>query len=149
MGGPRWPGTACTPPVDRSGQAGVDQVEVVLPGRAVVADLPRTLDCGAVRAEGADVTLGEVERREVLAAAFERRSAVAEAHPVDARDAAGVEVVLEVALSLGIRADDRDSVGRLGVRDLPALDEELLSRHPLERDPARPAAGRNVHEPCL
>jgi hypothetical protein len=40
---------------------------------------------------------------------------VGEGHLVDARDATGVEVVLEVGRFLGVEADDRDAVRCVGV----------------------------------
>src|SRR5687767_14994986 len=100
---PRWR----TPPdgAVASPRPDVGAVEVVLPGRAVVADLPATGDGRAVLAEGAGVALAEVERREVRLLPPQRPDAVPEAHLVDARDAARVEVVLEVvALPFGIGA---------------------------------------------
>jgi hypothetical protein len=112
-----------------------------------VTDLPATVDRPAVRAEGAGEALGEVERREVRLVSPQLPDTVLDAHPVDASDPARVEVVLEVvALALGIGADDRDPVGRLRERDLPALDQEALSRQPLEADPGADISGRHVLE---
>src|SRR5919106_5593724 len=113
----------------------VHEVEVVLPCLAVVADLPAAGDRLAVSTEGAGEALGEVERREVRLVSPQLPDAIPEAHLVDASDAARVEVVLEVVpLALGIGADDRDPVRRLWNRDLPPLDQEPLSRQPLEAD---------------
>src|SRR5262245_7433000 len=96
----------------------VGEIEVVLPRRAVVADLPAAGDGLAVLAEGAGEPLGEVERREVRLVSPQPPDAVVEAHLVDARNPARVEVVLEiVARPLGISADDRNPVGRLRYRD--------------------------------
>src|SRR5918995_1525622 len=126
----------------------VGEVEVVLPGFAVMANLPCAGNGLAVIADGAGVALGEIERREVRFVAPQLPDSVLEAHPVDAGDAARVEVVLKVvALALGIGADDRDPVRRLRYWDLPALDQEPLPRQPGEADPGA-GGGRQVSEAC-
>src|SRR6202042_1716090 len=75
---------------------GVSQLEIVLPGHSVVADLPGTGDGVAVVAERAHVALLEIKRREIRRVSPELPDTVAEAHLVNAGDAARVEVVLEV-----------------------------------------------------
>ena len=58
-----------------------------------------------------------------------------EAHLVDARDSALVEVVLEEGAAALVPADHREPVRRLGDRHRPALEHERLLAHPLERHP--------------
>src|SRR5207342_375347 len=63
----------------------------------------------------------------------QRPDAVVERHRIHAGDPTRIEVVLQVsAAALRIGPDDRDAVRRLVDRNLPALDEEAASRHPLE-----------------
>ncbi len=126
----------------------------MLPGFAVVADLPGTGDGLAIIAEGAGVALGEVERREVRLVSPQFPDPVLNTHLVDASDAARVEVVLEVvALALGIGTDDRDPIGRLRNRDFPALDQKPLAGQPLEGHTGADIGGWHVleggHQPPL
>src|SRR3712207_7864352 len=58
---------------------------------------------------------------------------------------AGVEVVLQQRPPQLVVAVDRQAVGRLGDRDLPALDEQALAGHPFEGGP-RPARRRSAGE---
>src|SRR5438874_13808215 len=83
-----------------------ERSKVMLPGRAVVADLPRASDRLTVIADGAGVALAEVERREVCVVAPQSTDVVRERHLVDAGDSARVEVVLQVSVLVrGVHAD--------------------------------------------
>ena len=66
--------------------------------------------------------------------------AVADAHPVDAADAARIGVQLEVRPVGRIASDDGDVVGRLGKIGRPTLEQMCPRGVPLEGDPsaARP-----------
>src|SRR4051812_31441951 len=100
----------------------------MLPGLSIMADVPGTDDRFVIFAEGARVALSEIKRREVCLVSPQPPDPVREAHPVDASNAARVEVVLQIpAFLLGIKADDREPVRRLRYWNLPALDQEALA----------------------
>jgi hypothetical protein len=84
------------------------------------------LDRARVLAERAVEALRELVRREVRGLGAQLPDAVGEAHLVQARDAAGVEVVLKEAVTVGAGADDRDAVGGDAAWDLPQLDSMSL-----------------------
>src|SRR3954453_3594937 len=116
-------GTRSAPPVG--------QLEVELPVRALLARLPGTLDRLALAGERAPVALGEAQRREVGLGPLERPHAVLERHRVHAHDAAGVEVVLRVAVAVLVRGKDAKAVGgRVG--RLHALHDERSAERRLE-----------------
>src|SRR5919106_610185 len=96
------------------GNPRVDQIEVLLPRRVVVRDLPGPLDPFPVLGELTGKALGELEWREVLLRPLERPAARVEGHLVDACDAALVEVVLEERAAALVPADDREPVWRFG-----------------------------------
>ena len=79
------------------------------------------------------ITLPEIQRREVGRLPRERPHPVGQAHRVQAHHAAGVVVMLGVRAGLRVGADDHQAVGRLGHRDLGALDQELPVQRPFER----------------
>src|SRR5262245_477224 len=121
----------------------VHEVEVDVPARTCLGDLPAGADRPAVVRQRPGEALREVQRREVRARTAEGPRGVVEAHLVHPRDAPRIEVVLQVpAAAAGIGPDDGQAVRRLVDRDLPALEEERSARHPLEGGPAPQVARR-------
>src|SRR6266540_2797031 len=98
----------------------VDEIEIVLPVRAVSGAFPASADRPLVWTELAGEALREVERREVGGVTKQRPDAVAEGHRIDASDSARIEVVLRVR-PVGVGADDRDAVR--GAGNLRSLDQ--------------------------
>src|SRR4051794_23490020 len=141
---PAWtrptPGAVAQPSV--SPDPSVDQVEVRLVVRAVLGLLPPADDPVATVLEPAREALGEGR-----ALAPELPLAVADAHLVDAADAAIVRVELVAGPVGGVAPHDRDSVGSRRQLHRRALDHVGAGVMPLERGPrlARPgfAAGRD------
>ena len=130
------------------------EVEVVLPRRAVVTDLPAAGDRRAVGAEGAAEPLGELERRRSLA----RLAKASRCRPPGSscrygryrvnRSSAGGN-----ALTLRIRADDRDAVGASGIgiaqrwiRNCSPGSHSKVVRAPMSA-PGSSSAARMFHSP--
>ena len=99
--------------------------EVFVPGLPVARQLPQAGDHVAVQ-------LADEVLREARMVARQRPLVVADGHPVDAMDAARVEVVHRQLAALG-GADDRDRVGGVRMVVARAVDQELLALEPLER----------------
>src|SRR2546428_468270 len=96
----------------------VDEIEVGPVVGAVFGGLPASGDRVPVVAEGCWEALGER-----LALSPELPLPVADAHLVDAADAAHVGVQLEVRPVGRIASDDGEAVGRLGKLSRPTLDQ--------------------------
>ena len=111
-----------------------------LPRRAVVVRrLPPAVDRPPVVAEAPGVALGERQRREVGTVADELPHAVAQRHPVDAHDAARVEVVLHVLVAVAVLGD-RDA--RRAARGVRVLGAGALRAGTGRRAPMRTTATR-------
>ena len=73
----------------------IGQIKVVFPGGAILGDLPAASNHRAVLAKRPREALREVQRREVRLLAPELPDPVLQVHPIDAGDAARVEIVLQ------------------------------------------------------